>query len=183
MSIELTKKQIRSKILLRLKTQKEEDRDKKSWKIKNKLFKTAVFKKAKVIMFYVSFDGEVRTREMIKKAQQLGKKVVVPICGKNRIINACLLKDKARFIRGPYGTREPVIKECVDLRHLDLVIVPGVAFTKEGKRLGRGKGFYDRFLKELPLRTVSVGLAFDFQILPDIPATPNDVSVNKVIYA
>jgi 5-formyltetrahydrofolate cyclo-ligase len=61
--------------------------------------------------------------------------------------------------------------------------VPGLAFDKKGNRLGRGKGCYDRFLKRLPKKIPTIGLAFDFQILPKIPAKTHDISVNKVIFA
>ena len=178
----LTKKQIRSKILLRLKTQKEEDRDRKSKTIKEKLFRTSVFKKAKIVMFYMSFDGEVNTEAMIKKAQRLGKIVAVPVCKGNRItIRPCILRKRAKLKNGPYGICEPAVKEYIKLEDLDLVIVPGVAFDKKGNRLGRGRGCYDYFLKRVTSDTASIGLAFDFQILPSLPATTTDVSVGRVI--
>lgn len=179
----LTKESIRSKILSKLKTQKEGDRERKSKTIKGKLFRTEIFRKAKTVMFYIAFDGEVKTTDMIEEAKKLGKTIVVPICKKNRIIKACLFGDKERLVRGPYGIWEPMLEQCVNLKNLDLVIVPGVAFDKKGRRLGRGKGYYDRFLKKLPEKTASVGLAFDFQILPLVPATTYDVNVDKVIFA
>lgn len=179
----MTKEQIRSKILLRLKLQKEEDRDRKSDTIKERLFKTPVFKKAKTVMFYISFGGEVNTKKMIKEAQKLGKILAVPVCRKDRTIGPALFKEGQGLKKGPYEICEPATKRFIDLRCLDLVIVPGIAFDKQGNRLGRGKGYYDRFLKKLPQKTVSVGLAFDFQILPFIPATKQDVSVQRVIFA
>jgi len=178
----LTKKQIRSKILFRLKIQKEEDRNRKSKIIKEKLFRIPVFKKAKRVMFYISFDGEVNTQDMIKETQKLGKIVVVPVCN-NRMLMPCLLANKARLEKGPYGISQPVVKNPVKLQDLDLVIVPGVAFSKKGMRLGRGRGYYDRFLKKLPKKTTSIGLAFDFQILPSLPATTTDVNVDRTIFA
>lgn len=195
----LTKKQIRSKILARLKTQKEEDRNRKSKFIKDKLFRAPVFKKAKTVMFYISFDGEVNTGEMIKEAHRLGKIVAVPVCKGNRItirpflnrfrkaypcgIRPCLLRNKAKVTKGPYGICEPAVKKYIKLEDLDLVIVPGIAFDKEGNRLGRGKGCYDYFLKRVAGDTASIGLAFDFQILPSLPATTTDVKIGKVIFA
>ena len=180
----MTKQQIRSKILLRLKTQKEENRERKSRIIKKKLLRTAEFIKAKTVMFYISFDGEVNTEAMIKEAKRLGKIVAVPVCREGKIkIIPCLLQNKARLKRGPYCVREPAIKKPIRLEDLDLVIVPGVAFDKHGLRLGRGKGCYDSFLKKLPSDIVSIGLAFDFQILPALPATPRDVGVHRVIFA
>lgn len=180
--IELTKKDIRSKMLWRLKTQKEADRDRKSKSIKRKLFKASVFKKAKTVMFYISLDGEVNTVEMIKSARRLGKIIAVPVCTRRTAtIRPCVLQDKAALGRGPLGAREPLAKKPISIRRLDLVIVPGVAFDSSGRRLGRGRGCYDRFLSRLPRSKPSVGLAFDFQVLPDLPATGTDVSVQKVI--
>lgn len=180
----LTKEQIRSKILLSLKTQKEEDRKKKSKIIKEKLFRLSIFKRAKRVMFYISFAGEVNTQEMIKEAIELGKIVAVPVCLGTRVIKPCRLSQKARLTKGPYGVSEPAIKRFVNLEDLDLVIVPGVAFDKKGNRLGRGKGCYDYFLRKLTSRRIpSVGLAFAFQILPSLPATSDDVSVKKILFA
>ena len=110
----MTKKQIRSKILLRLKTQKEEDRDRKSKIIKEKLFRTLVFKKAKMVMFYISFGGEVNTKEMIKEARRLGKIVAVPVCRKKRIIRPCIFPEKAKLETGLYGIYEPAIKNLLN---------------------------------------------------------------------
>ena len=81
---ELTKAQIRSKILLKLKTQKEEYRNQKSKVIKDKLLRNKVFRKAKIVMFYIAFGGEVDTEEMIKEAKKAGKLICVPICKKDR---------------------------------------------------------------------------------------------------
>lgn len=196
----LTKAQIRSKIIYKLKTQKEDARDRKSRKILDKLLRENEFIKAKRVMFYIAFDGEVNTEAMIKEARKLGKivtvpvvrqssplalsKVEVPVCKRNRItLRPCILDDNVGFKKGPYGVCEPSTKRFIRLKDLDLVIVPGVAFDKHGNRLGRGKGCYDRFLNRLPKDTPSIGLAFDFQILPRIPAKTHDISVNRVIFA
>jgi 5-formyltetrahydrofolate cyclo-ligase len=181
--IALTKGIIRNRIILRLKTQKEGQSTRKGACIANKLFRTRVFKRAKIVMFYKAFKGEVDTDIMIKAAQKLGKIVVVPVCGKNRELVPCILKDGVRLLRGPYGIREPAVKRSVALNSIDLVIVPGLAFTKNGKRLGRGKGYYDRFLYRLSSHAATVGLAFDFQVLADLPTNAMDVNVQKVIAA
>lgn len=178
----LTKDQIRNTILLRLKLQKEEDRDRKSKAIKKKLFRDPVFKKAKRVMFYISFDGEVETKEMIRQAQNSGKIVAVPVCKKNRSMKPCLFARKAALKKGLYGIYRPAIERLIKLKALDLVIVPAVAFDRKGNRLGRGKGYYDCFLSKIP-KTASIGLAFDFQILPALPATKQDISVDRVIFA
>jgi 5-formyltetrahydrofolate cyclo-ligase len=180
----LTKKQIRSKILARLRIQKEVTRDRKSRVIKEKLFREKYFKKAKTVMFYIAFGGEVKTEEMIKEAQKLGKIVTVPVCKNNGItIRPCILDDKSGLRNGSYGVCEPQLERLVHFKDIDLVIVPGIAFDKKGNRLGRGKGCYDRFLKTLPREIPSIGLAFSFQILPAVPAKIHDVRVNKIVFA
>ncbi len=179
----LTKQEIRSKILLRLKKQKDINRVKKSKLVKEKLFRDKVFKKAKIVLFFISFGGEINTQDMIREARKSGKIVAVPVCKRSGIMRPSVLLAKAKLIRGLYGICEPAIKRFVNLEELDLVIVPGIAFDKKGNRLGRGKGYYDRFLRKLPEKASSIGLAFDFQILPHIPANSLDKKVDKVIFA
>jgi len=180
----LTKPQIRSKILLRLKTQKEEDRNRKSNLITRKLLRNKVFKKAKIVMFYIAFGGEVNTEEMIREAKKIGKLVCVPVCRKDReTMQPAIFEDHAKLKKGPYGVLEPVTQVQVKPEDLDLIIVPGLAFDKKGNRLGRGKGCYDRFLSTLSEKTPSIGLAFDFQLLPLIPTTCYDVSVKEIIFS
>ena len=139
--VRLTKQKIRSKILLRLKTQKEAISSKKSRIIKEKLFRVKAFKKAKNVMFYIALKGEVNTAEMIKEAKKIGKIVTVPVCKKNRItIRPCILDDNAVLKKGPYGVCEPALERLIHLKELDLVIAPGLAFDKKGKLIFRKDG-------------------------------------------
>jgi len=135
-------------------------------------------------MFYVAFGGEVNTEEMIKEAKKIGKLICVPVCKKDRAtMQPVILEEGVKLKKGPYGVLEPIANNFIAPHKLDLVIVPGLAFDKKGNRLGRGKGCYDRFLGLLPENTSSIGLAFDFQILPSVPTTACDVSVQKVIFS
>ena len=180
----LTKQALRSKILAKLKRQKEEDRKQKSRSIKNKLLRQTEFKKAKKVMFYIAMLGEVETKEMIETAKRLGKIIAVPVCVKNRAsLRPAILDSHASLKKGPYGVPEPVVSRFLRPEDLDLVITPGVAFDKKGNRLGRGKGYYDRFLSKIPKDTPSIGLAFSLQILPVVPTSILDVSVKKVLFA
>ena len=81
---------------------------------------------------------------------------------------------------GAFGVREPVarIEHAVAPETLDLILVPGVAFTRAGERLGRGGGFYDRLLASLPAHTCKVGVCFDAQILTELPVEPHDQRVD-----
>jgi 5-formyltetrahydrofolate cyclo-ligase len=183
-SLRLTKEKIRSRILLQLKKQKEEERRRKIRVIKKKLLKEKSFRKAKKIMFYIALGGEVDTASMIREALKLGKIVALPVCQKNRAaLRPCLLDDHRHLRRGPYGVLEPAARRYIDGRELDLVIAPGVAFDRKGNRLGRGKGYYDRFLESIPKDTPSIGLAFDLQVLPQIPTSAHDKRVKKLIFA
>lgn len=180
----LTKKILRSKILSILRSQSKIKRKEKSQLIKEKLFRLKIFKKAKRIMFYMAYDGEVETEEMIKESLNKGKIVCVPVCDqKRKRIIPCRIEGNTIFKKGPYGIKEPSIKVPLPIKDLDLVIVPGLAFDRKGNRLGRGKGYYDRFLKKISPKTISVGLAFDFQIFNHLPVSTSDVAVDKVLFA
>lgn len=81
---------------------------------------------------------------------------------------------------GRFGIREPVAGTA--LAHLDLIVVPGLAFTAEGSRLGRGAGFYDRFLSTIPATTVKIGVCFEFQKVSEVPQESHDVKMDAVVY-
>ena len=181
-----SKTMLRRKILNLLRAQKKEDWFKKSKIILNKLFSTVEFKKANVILFYASFDGEVETFEMMKKAQKLGKKIALPIIIKDqkKIIPTQIQELDKDLHPGPFGIKAPQNAEgcSVDVEKLDLVIVPGIAFDKHNNRLGRGAGYYDRFLGRIPSRVPAFGLAFDFQIVDSLPhPDKHDIKVSRVI--
>jgi 5-formyltetrahydrofolate cyclo-ligase len=80
---------------------------------------------------------------------------------------------------GRFGIREPVAGPA--LAQLDLIVVPGLAFTAEGNRLGRGAGFYDRFLTGIPATTVKVGVCFEFQRVSEVPQESHDVKMDTVV--
>ncbi|MDP8211935.1 MAG: 5-formyltetrahydrofolate cyclo-ligase [Candidatus Zapsychrus exili] len=181
-----TKEVLRNKILTLLRNQKEEDRSVKSLCILNKLFKIPEFKNANTVLFYASFDGEVDTFEMIKQAKQLGKKIGLPRINKNdKEITPILVEYLEKDLEaGPYGIKQPIDNGTnrLDLNDIDLVCVPGVAFDKKNNRLGRGGGYYDRFLSRLSSRIPTIGLAFDLQIVDEIPLQKShDIPVSQVI--
>jgi 5-formyltetrahydrofolate cyclo-ligase len=155
--------------------------------IKKKLFSEEEFKKAKVVMFYVSLKDEVDTLPMIDEALGMGKRVCVPVILKEdmRLI-AGEIKDRVKDLEkqhfGIYQPRADRVRE-VPLEDIDLVVVPGIAFDRKNVRLGRGHGYYDRFLSGLPDKTKTIGLAFAFQVLEDLPRDPHDIPVSKLITA
>lgn len=180
-----SKQKLRSSMLSQLRKLKEVDRANKSFSIQEKLFETLEFKKAKIILFYASLKTEVETDRMIKEAQARGKVIGLPVVfDKERDIVPFSAKDFPKNLTiGPYDIRQPKeeFSNPISLADIDLVIVPGVAFDSRGNRLGRGKGYYDRFLKTLPKYTPSIGLAFDFQIVACLPHSSVDLPVKKII--
>jgi 5-formyltetrahydrofolate cyclo-ligase len=87
----------------------------------------------------------------------------------------------AELVPGRFGIREPVPGRSP--KQLDLVVVPGMAFTTQGNRLGRGSGFYDRFLATIPETTFKIGVCFEFQRVSRIPHEPHDVKMDAVVCA
>jgi 5-formyltetrahydrofolate cyclo-ligase len=161
------------------------EKARKSAIIKGRLFNKEEFKKAKVVMFYVSLQDEVDTLIMIDEALKAGKRIAVPVILKEekRLIAGEIhnrLEDLESQHFGIYQPRQDRVKE-IPLDDIDLVVVPGVAFDRKNIRLGRGHGYYDRFLSGLPKRTKTIGLAFDFQVLEDLPQDPHDIPVSKIV--
>ena len=176
---------IRKRVLNLLRSQKEEDRVKKSRVIRDRLFAIPEFQRSRTILFYASFDGEVETFEMMRQAQKLGKTIALPAIRKDqkRIVPSLVEDLQADLTDGPYGIKQPAdsAPKSLDMKTIDLVIVPGVAFDGNNHRLGRGEGYYDRFLSGIPGGIPTVGLAFDFQMVPQLPRQDHDIPVSRVI--
>ena len=139
-------------------------------------------------MFYVSQDYEVATRDMILEALKQKKRIIVPVTVlKERKIIPSEIDDikEEKFEKGPFGIKQPKKEyiKPVPIENIDLVIVPAVAFDGQGNRIGHGAGYYDNFLKTLSIGTLTIGLAFDFQLVRRIPTLSGDIPVKKIISA
>ena len=141
---------------------------------------------ARAVMFYVDVRSEVRTRNDLAAALQTGKKIVVPYCvdGELELFH---LTDPDELSVGMYRILEPkpelrsLEAHRVDVQEIDLIIVPGVAFDREGGRTGHGKGYYDKLLEHARADTPLVALAFECQLFEKIPMQDHDVFMDKVI--
>lgn len=178
-----TKESIRKEILGKLRSQAKEEALRKSESIKKRLFSTPEYKNSKVVMLYASMEHEVNTSDMIDEALEMGKRVVLPlVVGLGKIIAKEIENRTTDLEKSTYGIYEPRgSNKEVPPGGIDIFIVPGVAFDKKNVRLGRGKGYYDRFLEKVGRQKTTIGLAFDFQIVDQIPKSPTDVPVSKVI--
>lgn len=177
------KNEIRKQLILKRKNLSFDEVLDKSKIIKNKLFRLKDFKQASTTLFYVSYNNEVYTHEMIKE-QLTGKKtIIVPIADKkNRSLTLSKLENWDDLSIGAYKILEPKkesIKE-VNIESIDLIIVPGVGFDENGRRIGHGKGYYDKLLKNSKYAT-SIGLSFECQIVKRIPTESYDIPVDKIV--
>lgn len=153
--------------------------------ITEKLLTLDSIKNANNIMLYLDFNNEVQTDELVKKLITLRKIVSSPVTiMENRQLIPYKILDLDKSIHiGTYGIREPKKEVCskVDIKDIDVVIVPAVAYDINCYRLGYGGGFYDRFLSNLRPDTISIGISFDLQVFDSIPKEPHDAQLNYVI--
>lgn len=175
------KEQIRKELIEKRKKISKNEVFEKSGQIKKRLFEMKEFKQASTVLFYVSYDNEVYTHEMIKECIQ-DKNIVVPITDKkDRRLILSELHNWDDLEIGSYEILEPKkekIKE-ISLEEIDIVIVPGVGFDLKGHRIGHGKGYYDNLLKNS--KTLLIGLAYDWQIVKHIPIEEHDVLMDKIV--
>lgn len=138
------------------------------------------FQQANIILLYWSMDDEVQTHDFVNKWYD--KKVLLLPCvsGDDLILRQytgpdCLVAGEQ------FGIGEPTGPEFTALDSIQMIIVPGVAFDRHNNRMGRGRGFYDRLLKTTP-NAYKVGVAFDFQMVEEVPTEAFDVPMNAVIF-
>ena len=148
---------------------------KRSKSIQEFVISSKEFQRAKVIGIYFAFGSEVTTELIIERAKILGKKIALPRVEEDKITFYELLSTKS-LIRGRFGIMEPPPYGYMD--EIDLLVVPGIAFDKKGNRLGYGKGFYDRLLSGK--RTFSIGLAYSFQLLENLPHDRYDKRLDAI---
>jgi len=146
--------------------------------ITKQLLEFDLFKNANVIHCYISTDSEVSTLEILNSALISGKKVLVPAMAENGEMRSSELSSLDNLVENNLKFKEPCEKKYSD-SSIDLVIVPGVAFDRTGNRLGRGGGYYDKFLAGA--NATKIGLAFSSQIVDDVPVEAHDVPVDYVI--
>ena len=179
-----TKTEIRRSILERLKKQSPKARLAKSRIIEKRLFQRKEFQRAKTVMFYMSLPEEVNTRRMIRRTLSLGKRVFLPRLEQNAVRPVAIRDPKKDVVPGRFGILEPKKdRRPAAVGEIDLVIVPGVAFDSKGNRLGRGGGYYDRFLRRLKGRIPMIGLAFRLQKFHTLPTSSRDIPVTTLISA
>ncbi len=141
---------------------------------------------AETVMFYVDVRDEVRTRHALPTAIASGKRIVIPYCVEGEL-ELFHLQAMEELDVGMYRILEPreELRKLDSKRlrptDLDLVMVPGVAFDRQGGRAGHGKGYYDKLLEHARPDAPLIALAFESQMFPEIPCEPHDIYMDKVV--
>lgn len=143
--------------------------------------------KAHTVMVYMDFRNEVPTGAVIENIRSSGKKLILPLTDKAFKLIPYEIPQEGNLsdylLTSDHGIAEPSPDLCkeADSDSIDLVIIPGSVFDQYENRMGYGKGCYDRFLSLLSQKAFKLALAYDFQVLPCIPAGPNDVKMDKIL--
>ena len=190
--VKARKSQIRQSAFVRRDALPKDERSEKSTAIMERLFDFANFLEARIVLFYMSYGSEVDTEPMVRKALELEKIVALPLVdAKQGEIVPFKIDNLDSDLRPGYrGIREPIPEQCkqIPVQYVNLAIIPGVAFDERGGRIGHGMGVYDRFIPKLDITTRKVALAFECQIVPQIPMEPHDrytdiiITEERIIY-
>ena len=182
MNITESKTALRQQVRARLKALTPEQRATASGRACALLEQQNVWKKAELIFFYAPLPEELDIWPLVGDSLAAGKTIALPrFDSATQRYVACEIRDLAKDLNhGQFGIREPGA-HCIAVppNRLDLVLVPGVAFDVQRRRLGRGKGFYDQMLATV--RGTTCGVAFDEQIVDTIPVEPHDVHLNCIL--
>jgi 5-formyltetrahydrofolate cyclo-ligase len=172
----MDKKTLRQNIRALKKQHSQEELLAQSKKILQRLEEHPRFLQAKKVMLYASLPDEVQTLDFIETWRHR-KSIILPTVVGDDIIPV-ELADNVTFVEGDFHIPEPQSHPYSG--GFDLIVVPGMAFDSNGHRLGRGRGYYDRFLAQHP-QVPTIGLCFDFQLLPEVPSEPHDRIINEII--
>ena len=180
-----TKSEIRSDIAAILNALSDSEIKEKTKEIENRLFEFANFLESKIALLYINNSCEVISLDIIKRCFDLYKIVVLPAPNTNQYEMKLMKIDNIDkdLKPGVEGILEPDTDRCkiVPIESIDIAIIPGVAFDEKGGRIGSGDGYYDKLIPKLPITTRKVALAFESQILPQMPVESHDKHVDIII--
>ena len=179
------KRKIRDEISKKLSMFSDDEIVQKTKKIENRLFNFANFMEAKIALLYINSPNEIVTKNIIKRSADNKRVVILPVFDSEKHKTVLMkvddlktdLKTGCRGILEPDGNRCKIVPtDCVDI-----AIIPGIAFDEKGGRIGSGEGYYDRLIPKLSITTRKVSLAFEAQIIQQLPMEPHDKHVDIII--
>lgn len=178
--MQMDKSELRKEIKRRFKESSPDDRCKWSEELCQRLLGMEALQKAHVVMGFYSLPDEADIRPLLEHLAKDGKTVLLPeVTGETTMILRRYSPD-AEMVSGSLGTKVPSTDIFSDYDKIDTILVPGVAFDKEGHRMGRGKGYYDRFLALLPTSSIKIGVCFPYQIVELVPFEEHDFVMDYV---
>ncbi|MBK8913232.1 MAG: 5-formyltetrahydrofolate cyclo-ligase [Phycisphaerales bacterium] len=180
----MTKADLRSLVKARVAALSPEQRRTASAAACARLMAQPEFQNARVILAFLSLPDEIDADGVTRAALADGRRVCLPRVDWNaRTMAPVEIRSLDADVSPPgrHGLREPRVAPAVDAAEIDFVLVPGVALSEEGGRLGRGAGFYDRFLADPRLRAVRCGFAFEAQIVEHVPLEAHDARMNLIV--
>jgi 5-formyltetrahydrofolate cyclo-ligase len=157
--------------------------DGRGLKVQSRFLASPYYQKARTVALYAPIRGEVPTRDILIAALADEKVVCYPLSHVHgRILSFRAITSESELEPGRLGVREPnSASELVPVDQIDLFVVPGLGFTRDGKRLGRGGGYYDATLRAASQRSRRVGLAFSDQVVNVLPTNQDDVDMDLVV--
>ena len=190
--IQIVKSQIREEIAEKFAALSANEIAEKTKAIENRLFDFANFLESKIALLYVNNEHEVLTGNILKRAYIYNKIVVLPVYNTENFEMELKKVDNLEkdLNPGPRNILQPDESRCkvVPIDKIDIAIIPAVALDEKGGRIGSGKGYYDRLIPRLAITTRKVALAFEEQIIPQVPIESHDkhvdiiITENRVIY-
>ena len=177
----MDKKELRRSIREQKRAMTEEEIVQRSEALGKLFLESEAYKNAKTIYGYLPYNQEVRTVPMLEQALRDGKKVAVPKCYGDEM-KFIFMEDLSKVEKGYANIPEPIADEPIADDATALVLMPGLAFDKEGHRIGYGGGFYDKFLEAEPHHP-TLALCYAFQMLPHLETEAHDIPVDYVLWA
>ena len=177
----MNKQELRHKIREQKRAMTEEEIVAKSARLGQLFRQTEAYRNAKTIYGYLPYNQEVRTVAMLEQAMADGKRVAVPKCYGSEM-RFIFMDDLTRVEKGYANIPEPIADGPIADDPTALVLMPGLAFDREGHRIGYGGGFYDKFLAAEPGHP-TLALCYDFQMLEHLETEEYDIPVDTVLWA
>jgi len=186
MSIQARKQALRQSIIAAREKLPASERMRSSRAVLDSICDLPAYRQAQMVLGYLNFGAELETDAWVQKALVDGKRVLLPRVNRaTKQLDLYQINDLAQDVApGSWGIREPLIERCIKeevLGAIDLILLPGVAFTREGARLGYGGGFYDKLLARMPNQPTLVAGAFALQVIQEIPQEETDRKIDWLV--
>ena len=176
----MNKAEIRTRLRAMRRVLSKQEQDAAAKSVHDHLAAFDAYRTSRVVMAYMACRGELSLEPVIRDVLARGKTLVLPRCEADGIMTARRICAMSDLVPGAYGLLEPDgACEAIAPAKIDLILVPGVAFDRMGRRLGQGAGYYDRFLPGT--QALCAGVCHDFALLENVPSQAHDIPMDFVI--